>query len=720
MTTTLLDAALSYAARGWPVLPLRGKIPLSPHGVKDATTDPEIIRAWLARWPTCNIGIACGEVSGLLVVDVDARSGGLETIAGYDLPPTLTVQTGGGGLHLYYQRPTVEVMGGKGRFGAGVDCQHDGRYVVAPPSIHPETHEPYRWASEDAPEPFPSLLVDVANRPRGVPLPLMRAQEAPARLDVEDRARRYVDTMRESISGKGGHDSLFRVACALVNGFDLPIASARRIVDDYNATKAAPPWSDKEIAHKLDDAAKDGTFNGRSRGCLLSVRDADRSDPVPVAAIVKADRARRAVQASREAPASVLSPPGIVGEVMRWIEACSVYSAPLLSLAAAISVTATICGRRYRTESGIRPVLYLVGVAKSGVGKETGRQCAISLLRSSGLGSRVGADEVSSAAALTSMMREHPIRLQLFDELGRLLEAYTGKGAASFERQIVTTAMRLWSCADGVFLGKAMADQKEQPSITMPHMNLYGTTTPGSLHRSLRGTDVTDGVLNRLILIHVDQEQAKKRRPTARKTEPPEMLIMQAKALSKGPEGQGDLAGTEVAPAAEVGMTTEAWEVDESIGDYARGAMEADDEHRDLWTRVQEQTQRIALVIAVGCGELTITADHMRWAWELVRWSVTRSRDMVVEHMSEGPEDAARQAILRRLDQGPASRNALTRLLWRVDKRTREAALATVLDSGRAVCESVASAGRTAQVYRLATTTEPDFSVQTPPEGSDT
>jgi len=716
--TTLLDAALSYAARGWPVLPLRGKIPLSPHGVKDATTDPEIIRAWLTRWPTCNIGIACGEVSDLLVVDVDARSGGLETIAGYDLPPTLTVQTGGGGLHLYYQRPTVEVMGGKGRFGAGVDCQHDGRYVVAPPSIHPETHEPYQWASEGAPEPFPSLLVDVANRPRGVPLPLMRAQEAPARLDVEERARRYVDTMRESVSGKGGHDSLFRVACALVNGFDLPIASARRIVDDYNATKAAPPWSDKEITHKLDDAAKDGTFNGRSRGCLLSVRDADRSDPVPVAAIVKADRARRAVQASREAPAAVLSPPGIVGEVMRWIEACSVYSAPLLAMSAALTVTATICGRRYKTTSGTRPVLYVVGVAESGIGKEAGRQCAISLLMACGLGSRVGADEVSSADALTTMLREHPIRLQLFDELGRLLEAYTAKSAASFERQIVTTAIRLWSSADGMFLGKAMADQKTQPSIAMPHMSMYGTTTPGSLHRALRGTDVTDGVLNRMIVVPVDHGQAKKRRPTARKTEPPEMLVAQCKALARGPDQPGDLAGTEVQTAYECTLSDEAWELDEQIGDFARGAMDADREHRDLWVRVQEQTQRVALVVAAGCGQTVVGVEHMAWAWDLVRWATQRARDMILRHMAEGPEDAARQAILRRLEDGPATRAQLTRILWRTDKRTREAALSTVVDSGQAIVQTVASPGRTAQVYRLATTSEIN-SLSAGLEGSD-
>jgi hypothetical protein len=63
-----LDAALAYAARGWPVLPLRGKVPrirkaAGGSGVHDATTDLEQIKQWWTKWPDANIGIACGEAS---------------------------------------------------------------------------------------------------------------------------------------------------------------------------------------------------------------------------------------------------------------------------------------------------------------------------------------------------------------------------------------------------------------------------------------------------------------------------------------------------------------------------------------------------------------------------------------------------------------------------------------------------------------------------------
>jgi len=143
-------AAQTYASRwAWRVLPLRAghKEPLGrlvPRGHLDASADLAILARWWRAAPFANVGIACA-ASGLLVVDVDPRNGGDETLALAvralgALPDTWTVLTPGGGQHYYFRCEPAEHLR---PLGPGVDLKHHG-YVVAPPSIHPNGGR-YRW-----------------------------------------------------------------------------------------------------------------------------------------------------------------------------------------------------------------------------------------------------------------------------------------------------------------------------------------------------------------------------------------------------------------------------------------------------------------------------------------------------------------------------------------------------------------------------------------------
>ncbi len=164
-----LAAALSYAARGWRVHPLRprDKLPTLRRWPERASTDPDTIRRWWAKEPTANIGIATG--SGLLVLDVDGDEG-RESLNGRHLPPTPTAMTGKG-VHYYYQGSgSCKVA-----FLPGLDIRGDGGYVVAAPSIHPDTGAAYSWADGMSPDdlplaPAPQWLVG-ALRPKAAPAP---------------------------------------------------------------------------------------------------------------------------------------------------------------------------------------------------------------------------------------------------------------------------------------------------------------------------------------------------------------------------------------------------------------------------------------------------------------------------------------------------------------------------------------------------------------------
>jgi len=156
----MLPYALAYARRGWPVFPLHtpiegggcscgklcgtpGKHPRTRRGFKEATTDEETIRNWWRQWPQANIGIATGETSGILAVDIDPKNGGAGTWSRIQIdndmgPLTISVNTGSGGWHHYYQRPTDRgvVKSKANAIKPGIDTRCDGGYVVAPPSLH--------------------------------------------------------------------------------------------------------------------------------------------------------------------------------------------------------------------------------------------------------------------------------------------------------------------------------------------------------------------------------------------------------------------------------------------------------------------------------------------------------------------------------------------------------------------------------------------------------
>ncbi len=188
-----VNVALSYAERGWRVLPLWwpliddgqpprcacgnpecdciGKHPLArpggaPNGLHSATNDSETVRGWWERWPEANIGIACGPDSGILALDLDGPEGRKST-AGRHLPVTPCVTTGNG-THYYYRHPAIPARNGV-RLLPGVDVRADGGYVVAPGSAH-LAGVMYEWAvspdEEQLAEP-PDWLLELLHPTRG-------------------------------------------------------------------------------------------------------------------------------------------------------------------------------------------------------------------------------------------------------------------------------------------------------------------------------------------------------------------------------------------------------------------------------------------------------------------------------------------------------------------------------------------------------------------------
>ena len=132
--TSLMNAALAYAAKGIPVFPVgkgkEGKAPFTQNGFHDASTDPEKIRAWWTRHPSAKIGTPCGRASGILVTDIDCHPGkpsGFEHLPNWADLSDHVVKTAGGGRHLYHADDGKTAIAHPF---PGVEVRGEGHYVI--------------------------------------------------------------------------------------------------------------------------------------------------------------------------------------------------------------------------------------------------------------------------------------------------------------------------------------------------------------------------------------------------------------------------------------------------------------------------------------------------------------------------------------------------------------------------------------------------------------
>jgi hypothetical protein len=250
----LFARASEYVARGWSVLPLRGKVSTIPwQEFQTRRPSPLELSSWFLETsqPPTGIGIVAGRVSRLVVVDCDTQADATFWNSHYPAS-SLIVETGGGGSHFYYASPVdVTVRNRVKVLGRCIDIRGDGGYVVAPPSLH-RSGKRYAWlttkGSERLTEFSPTWVEDSS--------PIISLPQTTATRNV----RRVVAYIRriEAVAGNGGHNATFRAACKLRDA-GMPVDEALAVLERWNETNAMPPWSSVELRHKILSAYSQST-----------------------------------------------------------------------------------------------------------------------------------------------------------------------------------------------------------------------------------------------------------------------------------------------------------------------------------------------------------------------------------------------------------------------------------------------------------------------------
>lgn len=523
--------------------------------------------------------------------------------------------------------------------------------------------------------------------------PILPVIDAKHSLDLRERARRYLARMPPAVTGQGGHNATFRVACVLVLGFNLPIEEAAPLFQEWNAN-CQPPWSDRDLMHKLTDAGK----REGQRGWLLEERGRYEGPDVDLRSLLASLHGFE--EASHDLPpvlpvdphgfpVDCLRTDGFLADVIEHNLATAIYPQPELAMAAAIALLSCITGGKICDRWGTRTNAYVLGLAPSGSGKDHARKLNRKILAAAGGVKLIGPERVGSHAGLISRLDANWNTLFQLDEIGRLFATMADPKRAPHLFNIGSVLMQLYSSADSIWVADAYAEAKKVKTLEYPHCVVYGTSVPDSFWQSLTAENVGDGLLGRFMVFE-SPGYADMHIPEQR--ELPASIIDRATSWLNLKTHGGNLAGKtnhEAASPILIGHTAEAFErTREHQESISKRRKSEDAPTAAVWSRTGEKTNKLALLFACSRampGEsFEIELQDVEKAVKISNWLTRKMLRQAGLFVSDGRMDFKRKKALRKFEVGkPFSKSEFTRRTqFFENRRERDECLAELLETG--------------------------------------
>lgn len=671
-----------------------------PYGFKGARSGWEPYqteRASLSdiiRWSksNSNVAVATGAVSGVFVFDVDSDEC-QKRVDALGIPKTPCVATSKG-RHYYFKWPGFNVRNQVNR-SEGYDIRGDGGYVVGPGSVHP-SGTVYDWLVSPLDAVFadaPEWLVDIVTK-TNQPVPrqqIIQAENvqidaysgyASAALDAE------ICLLRAQTEGSR-NDQLNKSAFALGQLVGAGVLQYDQVYDQLYTAALDIGLLERETQASLNSGLTAGIKEPRQ----LPQRELATS-------VLKVPTERTSEPVQRDlGPVPTTGLTGVLGELVDHLDLTAAKPQRALALGASLSVLGALMGRKYVTRFASN--LYVVGVAKSGAGKNHAMAEIIRLFSMAGLSAYVGPKSVASAAGLLDVLRAQPSIWLPLDEFGHTLARMTAERASEHAQAITHTLTELYTTSKSEHTGTAYskrggtAQDHTALKINKPCLCLYGMTTPDQFWGALKRADIIDGTLARMLIVHAENDN-----PPFNWSAPEnfnnEPLQQRLKVIADG--GGIKLKGNLNGAGSSTQIACEPYRVKETPGaearfrDYADAIVAECDEHQyaPILHRRGEQVAKVALILAVSdcASEPVVNVQHVDWAIRFVTHCSESLIQNIERHVADNQiEQNHKRALTLIRESGSAgiSRQEFCRRTQYLSKRERSDILASLEDSGQVV-----------------------------------
>jgi hypothetical protein len=698
MATTAdnLNVALRLAAQGFAVFPChsggeKAKQPMPFLKWRDASTPSEaVIRAWWKKWPDAAPALDLGK-SGLLVIDADRHGeadgveafGDLMSKHGFNPDSAPLVATPNAGNHHFFRQPVGRQFGnGRGSLPYGIDVRGAGGYVVAPGTIMQDGRAYELWGDLAAAPEIPDWLSTMLEGRKGGALdkgnhpPSHGPQGSVA--DAVQNANRpvpdneIVELLAHISADVGYHDwlAVLMAVHAETNGAGFNIA------DQWSASGSKYPGT-VELGKKWKSFKASGVTGrtlaeiARQHGADLSAIAIKHRGGAQFGPIEAAAAARKLIEAHdgtladaqtgevvevgiAAMDATLPYPPGLVGDIARWIVATARRPQPELAIGAALAIVGTAAGRQFAGPTMSGTHLYILGLAPTGKGKDHALQQIGRIMSAAGLTLHLGPSEFISMPAVVNFLCRKPLSLCAMDEFGGFMKRINSKRASGFESAISKVIRTLWSSSFAPYFTPEWA-QKASETIFAPAMTLYGASTPEQFYSAMEGASLEDGTLNRFLLL-TGRSKANEVDPQLDATKVPASIADRLKAIYRS---SGDMATTyrndpHTDPAAQEAVKVLKWSHDGSHDRYRAFSAEIEaviDGSPDLapfYARVPEMALRIATIVSVGRHEdEAVRSSDLEFGIAVSRLSAGLMAQGAADYMADNENQANAQKVMR-------------------------------------------------------------------------
>lgn len=574
----------------------------------------------------------------------------------------------------------------------------EGKQMVLPPSIHPDTGNEYEWRKEPE-DTLPAMeegrLDDILDeltrratdfddedlKPLG-----MEYDDAEDVLEKLDFQKWFVErqgwlavgmALHHEFKGSKGAYQLWTKYSKKSEIFDSneqryqwstfgrnthvrPVRMATLMKDAKEAEIRAALQPDENEAEEIRESIREAAKRKEKKREYAHI---NRKKTQESTAVVKTERGSYRIKQ----PKHLMTVPGILGDVVDLFNRSAVMPSPQFAVHTALAVGSVILGRNWKSDMRNYTSMYFLVLGGTATGKEHCYTVAKECLMQAEL-PFVGPSKYTSDAGMFTALEMKPKHMTITDEFSAYLKSARSSGDSN-KADAQTSLMEAWGRLHGVLMNKAYSgrnmtkeqlESMSQSKVIRPALTMLAGATPDDFYNAMSDADVASGFLNRFLVC----ENEIPRQLTREKIDPIEISPRFKKwarenafpvtdddddimdAINRGdPLTPGEAIEVPFTPAAkkllrqvELQYLTKMEELDEiGLG--------------GLHGRVREIIMRLSLIVARSCESDEIRVEHVEWARDYTEYHAAKFEDRAVEDMGASENQKILSMVYSRIDE---------------------------------------------------------------------